>query len=85
MNVMTETKSATAVFEWADPFLLEDQLSDDERMIRDSAAAYAADKLQPRIVDAYENETSAPETFREMGGMGLLGITVPEQSAAIAR
>jgi len=79
MNVMTETKSAIAVFDWADPFLLEDQLSDDERMIRDSAAAYASDKLQPRVVEAYESETSAPETFREMGGMGLLGITVPEQ------
>ena len=79
MNVMTETKSAAAVFDWADPFLLEDQLSDDERMIRDSAAAYAADKLQPRVIAAYENETSAPETFREMGEMGLLGITVPEQ------
>jgi len=79
MNVMTETKSAAAVFDWADPFLLEDQLSDDERMIRDSAAAYAADKLQPRVIEAYENETSSPETFREMGGMGLLGITVPEQ------
>ena len=79
MNVMTETKSAAAVFDWADPFLLEDQLSDDERMIRDSAAAYAADKLQPRVIAAYENETSSPETFREMGGMGLLGITVPEQ------
>ncbi len=83
MNVMTETKSAAAVFDWADPFLLEDQLSDDERMIRDSAAAYAADKLQPRIIDAYENETSAPETFREMGEMGLLGITVPEQYGGI--
>ena len=79
MNVMTETKSAAAVFDWADPFLLEDQLSDDERMIRDSTAAYAADKLQPRVIAAYENETSAPETFREMGEMGLLGITVPEQ------
>ncbi len=83
MNVMTETKSAAVVFDWADPFLLEDQLSDDERMIRDSAAAYAADKLQPRIIDAYENETSAPETFREMGEMGLLGITVPEQYGGI--
>ena len=79
MNVMTETKSAAAVFDWADPFLLEDQLSDDERMIRDSTAAYAADKLQPRVIAAYENETSAPEIFREMGEMGLLGITVPEQ------
>ncbi len=83
MNVMTETKSATSVFDWADPFLLEDQLSDDERMIRDSAAAYASDKLMPRVTEAYENETAAPETFAEMGGMGLLGITVPEQYGGI--
>lgn len=83
MNVMTETKSASAVFDWADPFLLEDQLEDDERMIRDSAAAYAADKLMPRVIDAYENETATPETFAEMGEMGLLGITVPEQYGGI--
>jgi glutaryl-CoA dehydrogenase len=83
MNVMTETKSASAVFDWADPFLLEDQLEDDERMIRDAAAAYAADKLQPRVIDAYENETATPETFAEMGAMGLLGVTVPEQYGGV--
>jgi len=83
MNVMSETKSAAAVFDWADPFLLEDQLSDDERMIRDSAAAYAADKLMPRVTEAYENETAAPETFAEMGEMGLLGVTVPEQYGGV--
>ena len=83
MNVMTETKSAAAVFDWADPFLLEDQLEDDERMIRDAAAAYAGDKLMPRVIDAYENETATPETFAEMGEMGLLGITVPEQYGGI--
>ena len=66
-------------FDWADPFRLEGQLSEDERMIRDSARAYAQEKLQPRIVDAFANEESDPEIFREMGNMGLLGVTVPEE------
>ena len=83
MNVMTETKPASAVFDWADPFLLEDQLSDDERMIRDSAASYAADKLMPRVIDAYEKETAAPEIFAEMGAMGLLGATIPEEYGGV--
>ena len=66
-------------FVWDDPFLLDDQLSEDERMIRDGAAAFAADKLMPRIEDAYMNETTDPAIFREMGEAGLLGITVPEE------
>lgn len=70
---------AAARFVWNDPFLLEDQLSEDERMIRDAAAAFATDKLAPRIEDAYMNETTDPEIFREMGAAGLLGITVPEE------
>jgi len=70
---------AAASFVWNDPFLIEDQLSEDERMIRDGAAAFAADKLAPRIEDAYMNETTDPEIFREMGAAGLLGITVPEE------
>jgi glutaryl-CoA dehydrogenase len=67
-----------AAFVWEDPFLLEDQLSDEERMIRDAAAAFAADKLQPRVQEAYLHETTDPDIFREMGASGLLGITVPE-------
>ncbi|WP_144379191.1 acyl-CoA dehydrogenase [Mesorhizobium amorphae] len=66
-------------FVWDDPFLLEDQLSEDERMIRDGAAAFAADKLAPRIEDAYMEEKTDPAIFREMGEAGLLGITVPEE------
>ena len=66
-------------FVWADPFLLEDQLTEDERMIRDAAAAFAADKLAPRVTEAYLNEAADPEIFREMGEAGLLGITVPEE------
>ncbi|MFD9902329.1 acyl-CoA dehydrogenase [Mesorhizobium sp. NPDC059025] len=66
-------------FVWDDPFLIEDQLSEDERMIRDGAAAFAADKLAPRIEDAYMEEKTDPAIFREMGEAGLLGITVPEE------
>ena len=66
-------------FVWEDPFLIEDQLSEDERMVRDGAAAFAADKLAPRIEDAYLNETFDTAIFREMGEAGLLGITIPEE------
>ncbi|TPM33129.1 acyl-CoA dehydrogenase [Mesorhizobium sp. B2-3-5] len=66
-------------FVWEDPFLIEDQLSEDERMVRDGAAAFAADKLAPRIEDAYLNETFDTAIFREMGDAGLLGINIPEE------
>src|SRR3569623_3837117 len=70
-------------FDWADPFLLDDQLEDEERMIRDSARAYAEDKLAPRIIDAFAHETTAPEIFREMGALGLLGPTIPEEYGGV--
>jgi glutaryl-CoA dehydrogenase len=70
-------------FDWADPFLLEDQLSEDERMIRDAARAYAQDKLAPRIIDAFQHETTDPEIFREMGALGLLGPTIPEEYGGV--
>ena len=54
-------------------------MTDDERQIRDSAQAYAQDKLLPRIVEAYEREAVEPEIFREMGALGLLGMTLPEK------
>ncbi|WP_095199308.1 acyl-CoA dehydrogenase [Mesorhizobium carmichaelinearum] len=66
-------------FVWEDPFLIEDQLSEEERMVRDGAAAFAADKLAPRIEDAYLNETFDTAIFREMGDAGLLGINIPEE------
>jgi glutaryl-CoA dehydrogenase len=71
--------SKSQPFNWADPFLLDDQLGEDERLIRDSAAAFAADKLAPRVETAYLEERTDPEIFREMGGSGLLGVTLPEQ------
>ncbi len=73
-----EAKSGMTSFVWEDPFLLEDQLTDDERMIRDTARAYAREKLQPRIVAAYREERTEPGIFREMGELGLLGPTIPE-------
>ncbi len=68
-----------ASFNWADPLLLDTQLTEEERMIRDAAAEYAQGRLMPRIHDAYRNETTDPAIFREMGELGLLGITIPEQ------
>lgn len=66
-------------FNWEDPFNLESQLTEDERMIRDAAHGFAQAELQPRVQEAYRNETSAPELFPLMGQAGLLGVTVPEQ------
>ena len=66
-------------FNWDDAFHLEDQLSEDERMLRDAARAFAADKLAPRIIEAYREESVEPGIFGEMGAAGLLGLTVPEQ------
>ena len=68
-----------AGFEWADPFLIDDLLSDEERMIRDAAAAFAAAELQPRVQDAYMSETTDPSLFTRMGEAGLLGVTIPEE------
>ena len=66
-------------FDWADAFRLNNQLSEDERMLRDAAQIFAQDQLQPRVLEASRNETSDPGIFREMGDAGLLGITIPEE------
>jgi glutaryl-CoA dehydrogenase len=68
-----------ASFNWADPLLLDTQLTEEERMVRDAAAEYAQGRLMPRIHDAFRNETTDPAIFREMGELGLLGITIPEE------
>ncbi|MGV3652200.1 MAG: acyl-CoA dehydrogenase, partial [Devosia sp.] len=65
-------------FDWQDPFRFEDQLTEEERMIRDTAQAFAAESLATRVEHAYLEEHTDPEIFREMGAMGLLGVTVPE-------
>ena len=64
-------------FDWADPFLLDEQLSEEERLVRDTARGYARDRLLPRIVDAFQHEHTDPAIFREMGELGLLGPTIP--------
>ena len=75
---MTTKSHKGGAFSWSDPFLLDDQLTEEERMIRDTAAAFAADRLAPRVEAAYLNEETDPEIFREMGASGLLGVTVDE-------
>ena len=66
-------------FDWADPFRLADQLTEEERMLADAAKTFAQEKLQPRVTGAFANEETDPAIFREMGEMGLLGVTVPEE------
>ncbi|MBL4767260.1 MAG: acyl-CoA dehydrogenase [Rhodobacteraceae bacterium] len=66
-------------FDWEDPFRMNDQLTEDERMITVSARAYAQEKLQTRVTKAHANEETDPSIFREMGEMGLLGVTIPEE------
>ncbi|MFN6951124.1 MAG: acyl-CoA dehydrogenase [Albidovulum sp.] len=70
-------------FDWEDALRLDDQLSGEERMLRDAARAYAQERLQPRVVAAYRDEKTDPAIFREMGEMGLLGVTVPEEYGGI--
>ncbi|MBE7198117.1 MAG: acyl-CoA dehydrogenase family protein, partial [Parafilimonas terrae] len=69
----------SARFVWDDPFLLDEQLTDDERAIRDAAQDFARERLLPGIVEAYANEKTDPGLFREMGERGLLGVTLPEE------
>ena len=66
-------------FDWADPFDLDDQLSDEERMIRDAARGFAQATLQPRVIEGFGKELDAPELFPLMGEAGLLGVTIPEE------
>ena len=82
-TLKTKDRPDLSRFNWSDPFLLESQLSDEERMIRDSAAAFAADRLAPRVQEAYLDEVTDPAIFREMGENGLLGVTLPEEYGGI--
>lgn len=75
MNDMS-IKADEVAFDWKDPFRLDEQLTEEERLVRDTARQYAREKLLPRVRDAYRNETVEPEIFREMGAMGLLGSTI---------
>ncbi len=68
-----------AKFNWEDPLLLDHQLTEEERMVRDAARAYAQDKLMPRVLDAFRHEKTDPAIFREMGELGLMGPTIPAE------
>ena len=71
--------AAKPVFKWDDPLLLDAELTDEERMVRETAHAYAQDKLMPRIIEAFRHERSDPAIFAEMGALGLLGATLPPE------
>ncbi|WP_233233657.1 acyl-CoA dehydrogenase [Bordetella sp. LUAb4] len=71
--------SSTPSFNWEDPLLLDSQLTEDERMVRDAAAAYSQDKLATRVLNAFRNEQTDVAIFREMGELGLLGPTIPTE------
>ena len=71
-------------FNWEDPFDLESQLTEDERMIRDAAHGFAQSELQPRVIEAFREETNAPELFPLFGQAGLLGATIPEEYGGAA-
>ena len=68
-----------ARFHWDDPLLFNEQLTEEERMVRDAAHAYAQDKLLPRVTEAFRHERTDIEVFREMGAIGLLGPTIPDE------
>ena len=74
----SKTVSPKPAFSWQDPFLIDQQLTEEERLIRDTAQAYAQENLQTRVINAYREEQTDPAIFREMGDTGLLGVTVPE-------
>ena len=78
MNAPLKSKPK-ASFVWDDPLLLNEQLSEDERMVRDAARAYCQDKLAPRVLEAFRHEKTDPSIFREMGEVGLLGPTIAAQ------
>jgi glutaryl-CoA dehydrogenase len=80
---MEQDVSAKSAFQWDDPLLLEGQLGEEEKMIRDTARAYAQDRLAPRIREAYAKEHTDRAIFNEMGELGLLGATLPEQYGGV--
>ena len=79
MNAPETIRTAKPKFVWEDPLLLDDQLTEEERMVRDTAHAFAQEKLLPRVTQAFRHETPDPGIFREMGELGLLGATVPPE------
>jgi len=80
---VAETAGKKVAFQWDDPFRLEDQLTEDERMVRDTAHAFAQEKLLPRVTEAFREEKTDRAIFDEMGELGLLGVTVPEEYGGV--
>ena len=79
MNAPNPIDKAKARFNWADPLLLDQQLTEDERMVREAAQAYCQEKLLPRVLEAFRHEKTDPAIFTEMGALGLLGPTIPTE------
>jgi glutaryl-CoA dehydrogenase len=79
MNAPDRIQSIKPTFKWDDPLLLDEQLSEEERMVRETARAYAQEKLFPRITQAFRHESTDPAVFAEMGALGLLGATIPPE------
>ncbi|MFP5379060.1 MAG: acyl-CoA dehydrogenase [Vicinamibacteria bacterium] len=79
MNEIARSSSARAAFDWSDPFLLDRQLTDEERMIRDTAREYCQDKLATRVLEAFRKEHTDVAIFRELGALDMLGIVIPEE------
>ena len=79
MSVRAPSRDKTVAFKWDDPFLLDEQLTEEERMIRDTARQYAQEKLLPRVTRAYLEEATDRAIFREMGEIGLIGVTFSEE------
>ena len=72
------SKRSETPFNWSDPLLLEQQLTADERMVRETARAYARDKLLPRVLESFRHERTDASIFREMGALDMLGVVIPE-------
>jgi glutaryl-CoA dehydrogenase len=72
-------KTRESRFDWSDPFLLEQQLTSEERMVRDTARAYCRDKLAPRVLESFRHERTDASIFRELGALDMLGIVIPEE------
>ncbi len=78
MDASADGAKQQAAFDWADPFLLRDQLNEEERLISETAHAFAEERLRPRVVEAYAEEKTDRAIFAEMGELGLLGLTLPQ-------
>ena len=78
-RMTTSRADATPTFDWRDPFMIDTQLLEEERQIRDAARSYAQAELLPRVTSAYVEERFDREIMTEMGAVGLLGATIPER------